>query len=174
MVLREVAKYALAKAKANVGVVEVGMNDGAHIRKYQQACIPPLEAGSPWCAAFLVYRFVQAFTALSIDASGFPKSGYCPDWQRWAMNNNRWIDVDDAEAEPDMIEPGDACLFWFAPKGRVAHIGIVESVHEWGVYTIEGNTGPEVGTVNREGDGVFRKKRNWSEFGSAGGFIRMK
>ena len=174
MVIRSVAKYALDKAKANVGVVEVGENAGVHVRKYQKACNPPLEAGAPWCAAFMVYRFKQAFEALDIEPGNFPTSGYCPDWQWWAKHSSRWINVDDAESEPSILEPGDVCLFWFAPKGRVAHIGIVESVHDWGCYTIEGNTGPEIGTVNRDGDGVYRKKRNWNEFGSAGGFIRMK
>lgn len=174
MVIRQVAKLALAKAQANVGVVEEGENAGKYIHKYQQACIPVLSSGSPWCAAFMVYRFLQAFKQLDIDAGDFPTSGYCPDWQRWGKSKSRWIDIDDAESEPDIIEPGDVCLFWFSPKGRVAHIGIVESVHDWGVYTIEGNTGPEVGTVNRDGDGVYRKKRDWREFGAGGGFIRMK
>jgi hypothetical protein len=57
---------------------------------------------------------------------------------------------------------------------RVAHIGIVVAVHPWGVTTVEGNTGPDGdGVVERNGDGVYRKSREWMELGQFGGFMRV-
>jgi hypothetical protein len=41
------------------------------------------------------------------------------------------------------------------------------------VWTIEGNTSPEVfdvSLVEREGDGVYAKRRDWHELGAYGGF----
>jgi hypothetical protein len=60
--------------------------------------------------------------------------------------------------------------------GRLAHIGIVTGVFPWGVYTVEGNTSPEAedeDTVQRDGDGVFRKARAWRELGLYGGFVAV-
>jgi hypothetical protein len=68
---------------------------------------------------------------------------------------------------------GDLALFYFSALSRIAHIGIVTKVEEWGVYTVEGNTSPEPSdelSVERDGDGLYAKKRNWSEFGKFGGF----
>ena len=64
-------------------------------------------------------------------------------------------------------------LFYFSALSRIAHIGIVTKVEEWGVYTVEGNTSPEPSdelSVERDGDGLYAKKRNWHEFGKFGGF----
>ena len=36
-----------------------------------------------------------------------------------------------------------------------------------------GNTSEEGAGVNRDGDGVYRKQRNWAELGSKGGFVRL-
>jgi hypothetical protein len=47
---------------------------------------------------------------------------------------------------------------------------------ENGVWTIEGNTGPEpsdVTEINRDGDGVYRKMREWNELGQFGGILRV-
>ena len=39
--------------------------------------------------------------------------------------------------------------------------------------SVEGNTGPDVGAVNREGDGVYFKTRPLTAIGLAGGFVRL-
>ena len=90
------------------------------------------------------------------------------------MKHGLWIRVSDARAGRVKVQVGDLALFYFASKKRVAHIGIVVEVHSWGVVTVEGNTGPDTGTVvNRDGDGVYKKSRTWAELGSLGGFVRL-
>jgi CHAP domain len=166
-----VAQLAAKEALANVGVHEEGgENRGKYVETYLRSV--GLSAGAPWCAAFVYYRLLQACHNLSVNPKPVPpKSGYCPDWQDWAKDNGIWLPVDTEER----ILPGDLALFYFPAKGRVAHIGIVvgRMAEGQGVYTVEGNTGPERGEVNREGDGVYRKEREWQEFGSRGGFIRL-
>lgn len=166
-----IAKRAAADALANIGVTEEGGNNrGKYVETYLHSV--GLDAGDPWCAAFVRYRFEQAAKALGVALpSNFPDSGYCPDYQSWARGRGLWIPISSDAARSPQV--GDLALFYFAGKGRVAHIGIVVEAHEWGVWTVEGNTGPEAGTgVNRDGDGVYKKRRDWSELGTSGGFVR--
>lgn len=167
-----IATQAVKDAIANIGVVEVGgENRGKYVEIYLKSV--GLSAGNPWCAAFVYYRLSVAAKVLGVTLSPAPpKSGYCPDWKDWAKDHGYWLPVDTSEK----ILPGDLALFYFPAKGRVAHIGIVvgRMPDSDGVYTVEGNTGPERGQeVNRDGDGVYRKEREWEEFGKYGGFIRL-
>lgn len=179
---RPIALKALELARTNIGVVEVGENAGKAVQTYQQSCIPPLPVGSPWCAAVVRYRLKQAATALgkTYDAT-FPRTGYTPDYSLWAKNNNKWVSVSTVDAMDEhglklVLKCGDLALFYFASLGRIGHIGVIEEVHDWGVITIEGNTSPEPESsehVEREGDGYYRKVRNWNEFGKFGGFVQV-
>ena len=167
-----IAKKAAIDALANVGVTEQGGNNrGRYVETYLAAV--DLDPGDPWCAAFVRFRFEQAAKALKLTLPrSFPDSGYCPDFSGWGKNRKLWLPVSSDESR-DEVSVGDLCLFYFASKKRVAHIGIVVEVHPWGVWTVEGNTGPEAGDgVNRDGDGVYKKRRDWSELGSMGGFVR--
>ena len=164
-----IALRAAFDALANVGVEEIGTNAGKAVEIYLASV--GLSAGDPWCAAFIYYRLKQAAKALGKTMTPIPpRSGYCPDWQSWAKEHGLWLPVDTEER----ILPGDLALFYFSAKRRVAHIGIVveRMTDGSGVYTVEGNTGPASG-VDRDGDGVYRKPRKWSAFGSQGGFIRL-
>jgi len=171
---RPIALKAAADALLNVGVVEDGENRGRWVETYQAAVgIPP---GSPWCAAFVRYRLERAAAALGTTVpASFPDSGWTPDYANWAKANGFWIPVSTAESGTVVPRVGDLALFWFAAKQRIGHIGIVvESGKNWGVVTVEGNTGPDdPDGVNREGDGVYRKIRTWSELGKLGGFARI-
>lgn len=167
-----VAFRTVADSLANIGVTEEGgENRGKYVQTYLASV--GLGPGYPWCAALVHYRLLQACHALGVDPNPhFPKSGYCPDWKQWAQSNGLWIPVD----SDIRVLPGDVCLFYFASKERVAHAGIVvaRKPDSSGVMTVEGNTGPEKGTeVNRDGDGIYKKDRDWGEFGSGGGFIRI-
>lgn len=167
-----VALRAAKDALANVGVTEEGgENRGKWVEVYLRSV--GLQPGDPWCAAFIHYRVRSAAKALGVTLSPAPPvSGYCPDWKAWAVKRGFWLPVDTDEK----ILSGDLALFWFPAKNRVAHIGIVVERMEGGtgVWTVEGNTGPEHGQeVNREGDGVYQKERHWVEFGYHGGFIRL-
>lgn len=166
-----IAIRAAREAVDNIGVVEVGgENRGKAVETYLR--FVDASPGDPWCAAFAAYRVFNAAADLGKTVpSGFPKSAWTPDYKAWAISNGLWIPVDSDER----VLPGDLACFYFPTKQRIAHIGIVvERKTTGGVWTVEGNTGPESGeVVNREGDGVYRKDRNWSELGSKGGFVRL-
>lgn len=168
-----VAKRAAQEALANVGVTEVGGNNrGPAVEKYLASvgCKP----GDPWCAAFVRFRFEDAAKDLSLTLpKDFPDSGWTPDYKSWGVKNLLWISQISADDGVAVVKVGDLACFYFPAKNRIAHIGIVVEVHDWGVVTVEGNTGPDSGEfVNRDGDGVFKKKRHWGELGSKGGFVR--
>lgn len=174
---RPIALGALAGARANVGVQEVGENGGPAVTAYLASCVPPLEAGAPWCAAFVRFRMKKTATDLGITYDKtFPRSAYTPDWHRWARQNNKWIGRPFDEEKRALIRPGDLALFYFPALGRIAHIGIIEQIFSWGIVTIEGNTSPEPedeDEVERDGDGVYRKRRMWSELGQYGGILMV-
>lgn len=179
---RPIATTAAADAIANEGVQEVGNNAGKAVETYLASCIPSLGAGAPWCAAFVRYRMKAAATKLGLTYdTSFPRSGYTPDWANWARKNNKWIAVSQLSSGlvgqqkiQDIILPGDLALFYFPQLGRIGHIGIIISASTKGLVTVEGNTSPEpedADEVEREGDGVYRKRRSWSELGRYGGIV---
>ena len=172
---RPIALRAAADALANVGVTEEGgENRGKWVEIYQRAT--GNKPGDPWCASFVRYRFEAAARALGLTLPpAMPDSGWSPAYWGWAQGAGIWLPVQAAQLEPHQVRAGDLACFWFAAKGRIAHIGIVvEPGKTWGAVTVEGNTGPERGEeVNREGDGVYRKLRDWSELGARGGFVRI-
>lgn len=163
----------VAEGFATAGTVEEGgENRGDQVERFLASV--GLGPGNPWCAAFVRHCEEKgaAFTGASLPA-GFPDSGYCPDFKNWAIQNNLWIPVGTARLNA-IVQRGDLAVFYFAAKRRVAHIEIVTGTMVGGVTTVGGNTGPEVGeVVNREGDGVYRKRRHWSELGTLGGFVRV-
>lgn len=55
--------------------------------------------------------------------------------------------------------PAAAVGFFFASKGRIAHVGLVEKWGKRSVTTIEGNTSDSKG-IDREGGGVYRRERD--------------
>src|ERR1051325_1359139 len=120
-----IALRAVADAEANVGVHEIGgENHGKFVEIYLASV--GLGPGAPWCAAFVNYRLQQAAKELGMHLpADFPRSGYCPDYQDWAKKHGVWIPVDTARSLGSIPERGDLCLFYFAAKRRVAHIGMV-------------------------------------------------
>jgi len=161
---RPIALRAAKEALDNIGVQETGDNRGKAVEIYQASTIPHVPPGSPWCAAFVVYRLRNAAHDLALEIpADWPRSGYCPDHGNWGRRTKNWISQQDASLDFSKVRIGDLALFWFAPLNRLAHIGIVTGVFPWGVYTVEGNTSPEPDEdePEREGDGVFRKVRTW-------------
>jgi len=174
---RPIAEATASGAIANIGVQEKGENRGKYIEAYQASCVPPIPPGSPWCAAFVRYRMKHAAHSLGLtyDAS-FPRSGYTPEWSRWAKNNGKWISALDLKSGDtyENVLPGDLALFYIPTLGRIGHIGIITKVSKRGLSTVEGNTSPEpedADEVERDGDGVFAKMRYWNELGQFGGIL---
>lgn len=169
----QIAILAAEEALANVGTTEEGAdNHGDHIAKYLQTV--GLNEGYAWCAAFVKYRFIQAATKLKkkMPKSFMDLSGYTPDWAAWAKKEKRWITVQEARDNPDLLKKGYLGLFYSKTRGRIYHIGVVINTIEGGVLMVEGNTGPETDIVSSDGDGVYKKHRKWINFGIYGGFIK--
>jgi len=171
-----VAKKAaeLAKAFADAGTEEVGNNRGKQVEAFLRSA--KTAPGNPWCAAFVTHCIQKAdtFVAGTPAPPDFPASAYCPDYKNWAKKHGVWINVADAVDGDPAIQKGDLCLFYFSAKQRVAHIGFVMERSATGFKSIEGNTGPEHGSVvNRDGDGCYVKHRSFAELGAFGGFVRL-
>lgn len=181
--MRPVGKIAIKAASVAEGFADAkiteegGENRGVQVEKFLRGV--GLGAGNPWCAAFVRYceGKAEAFLKVAGDKTvdipdSFPVSGYVPDFENWGRKNGGWITIDQAREGLITPQPGDLALFYFAAKGRTAHIGIVTGTWEGGVLTVEGNTSGGPG-VNRDGDSVFRRRRKWTELGTRGGFVRV-
>lgn len=137
-VLKEANERALlvGLAQQEIGVREKnGHNDGLRVEMYLATV--DLKRGEPWCAAFICFLYAKA---------GFlkPRSGWSPD-------------LFPAFRLARSALPGDVFGIYFSSKKRIAHVGLVEKITGNWCLGIEGNTNIAGG---REGDGVFRKRRN--------------
>lgn len=103
---------------------------------------------APWCAVFVAWCFDQAGIYSRLD--GLKNKAGCEPWRRWAVDYNLWSNIPKANS---------IVLFdWNKPAGDGAdHIGIVESVEDGYIITIEGNT--SVSGSQSNGGQVLRKKR---------------
>ena len=150
---------------AELGVREkTGENDGPKVEEYLRHV--KLKKGDPWCAAFACWVLDQAGIAN-------PRTGWSPGlfakskviWERSREVAGKIVAVAGrktvaeqgvAEAVKSLPQKGDIFGIWFRDKGRIAHVGFVDSWSEKWLITVEGNTN-EAGS--REGDGVWRKRR---------------
>ena len=163
---------------AELGVREkTGKNDGVRVEKYLRHV--GLKKGDPWCAAFVCWVLDEAGVAN-------PRTGWSPGlfprskvvWERdrkvaGGRVAGKEVAVAGKEvavagekvavaggrkvgAERSLPQKGDVFGIWFPDKGRIAHVGFVDSWSDKWLITVEGNTN-EAGS--REGDGVLRKRR---------------
>lgn len=124
-------------ARRNVGFIEgPGENENPYAPFVGHA------QGQPWCASFIAAVCKRA--GLKIPST----SAYTPTMANGFKSINRWY----AKGRP-----GDIVFFQWPSMGRIAHVGIVETVHPDGSYTcIEGNTDSAGG---RTGGRVMRQRR---------------
>ncbi len=148
-----------------------GNNRGAQVERFQASVHG--SPGDPWCAAFAHRCLEKAAGFLGTELPpGFPDSGYVPDYGAWARAHGAWITADQAAQGLVPAQRGDLICFYFPAKGRLAHIGIVTGSYPGGLTTVEGNTSDPAG-LDRDGDGVYEKKRKWGAVGGLGGFVRL-
>ena len=90
-----------------------------------------------WCAIFASWCAGQCGY---IDAGIVPKFAGCGVGVQWFQNRGQWLP---GSATP---EPGMLIFFqWYGSDSSIAdHVGIVESVADGRVYTIEGNSNDQV------------------------------
>ena len=139
-----IAKRALfdAQQKDVLSVRESGGNNaGKFVEIYLK--IVGLVRGEPWCQAFVIFRLVKAAKTLGLELpKDLPRSGYTPTVANWGKKRGWWISRAQAQTQKVNPMPGDLVYFYKVSKGRIGHVGIVESVLPNGVWTIEGNAQP--------------------------------
>ena len=81
-----------------------------------------------WCADQCGY----------IDSGVIPKFAKCTVGAEWFQQNGQW---QDASYVP---QAGDIIFFMWEGDTETSHVGIVESVVDGTVYTVEGNSGDKV------------------------------
>lgn len=147
------------QAEAMLDVREAtGHNDGPAVEAILATV--DLAAGASWCGAFVYAAHYHAGVQLPTPARSY---AWAPTWTAkrviWKVGDLKAI-APSPSAKERGVEPGPGDVFglWFANKGRVAHVGIVQDWQPGSKYllTIEGNTD---GSGGREGDGVYSRKR---------------
>jgi hypothetical protein len=132
----------LSTFRGEIGVAEEGgENQGPRIAEY--LATTGLGPGYAWCAALCSWGFTQH------DIEN-PQSAWSPDWfppqrtiYRAGEGNTHW-------------KPVDVIGLYFHSKGRIAHVGVIDTVQGNVVITIEGNTNDY---STRDGDRVMRRRR---------------
>lgn len=139
----------IRSASSQVGVTEAtGKNDGVQVEAYLASV--GLKKGNPYCGAFSYWNFKQCKVNMKL-----VNPAYAPNWfpeSKIVMRNQTgW----------DKVQPADLFGLYFANKKRIAHVGIIEKIGLSYIITLEGNTSPQpsTGEADRNGDGVWRKKR---------------
>lgn len=119
--------------------------------------------GDQWCQYFVDAVAVEvtgsitnAKKLLCQTNSGNYMTGYTPEGAQYFKNAGRWFTTP---------EPGDVIYFYSSSKGRICHVGYVESVDRTTktVHTIEGNTNSDGFTTN--GGCVARHSYDYTKIG---------
>jgi hypothetical protein len=144
------------------GVLEVppGSNSGPKVDKYLSSV--GLEPGYAWCAAFVYWCFGEAANKLN-RSNPVVKTAGCLD--HWRKTRGYKISSKGAIDNPSLIERGS--IFIMSRGGGYGHTGIVKSVYDGYIDTIEGNTNK---SLSSEGGGVFELRRKISTINI--GFIK--
>ena len=136
-----------AKLHTQLMVRETTPNQGPEVSQYLRSV--GVTTPAPWCAAFVSWN-LQQFAVPN------PMSAWSPDYAKqqdiiWtAKRPTRWKPL-----------PGDVATYYYPKLHRVGHVGFFICTDPDGYFvTIEGNTN---GAGSREGDGVYKKKRNPSQ-----------
>ncbi len=139
----------ISKAASQVGVIEkTGRNDG-EVDKYL-AAVGLGGTRNPYCAAFNYWVGRESLGS----ANPYPRSAWSPDH----LKGGRRVTA------TNEIKAGETFGIYFPSKGRIAHTGLVERREGGNLVTIEANTSGNAASgsaADRDGQGVFRKRRPW-------------
>lgn len=133
------AALAAAIGELKSGACEVGGNNcGPFVRKY----LAPADVaeGNSWCASFVSWCYLQAAGG---DRAAMPFA-YCPGARALLaeFKRNGWSSAPGSGYLP---QPGDIVVWWrVSLAGWQGHVGLVHSVQDGMLYTIEGNRSPRV------------------------------
>lgn len=135
-------------AKVFLGVREVTANRGPMVESFQKA-VDGKASGEPWCAGFVAFCVKEVEKQFRAKAS-LSLSESCV--LLWKKNK---------ENQTQICKPGHIVVWQFGETQK-GHCGIVAELDPTDpgyFFTVEGNTSDGKG-INREGDGVFRKRRH--------------
>jgi len=150
----DIRKLLLDILDTQLGIREIpeGSNRGKMIDIYNKHVGNPLR--SPYCAAFVAYNL----DSVGIDN---PRSGYSPDYARKINVIYKAKNVNNKS-----LKAGDVVSYYYSNLGRVGHVGFYLKTDVNGyIITVEANTNSSgaFGTIEREGSGVYKKKRELSK-----------
>ena len=142
---------ALKIACMEIGVMEdpPGSNCGARVGEYLKSV--GLKPGYAWCAGFVYWCFEMAADHLNI-LNPLVKTAGCLD--HWNKTQGLKISSKEVANNHSLTQPG--CIFIMSRGGGLGHTGIVKSVNDGYINTIEGNTNTG---LSAEGGGVFELRR---------------
>lgn len=141
-------------AEACVGVFESGGNNKGPVVSLIQDTVGGPDAVA-WCMSFV--QTCLAYAELKTgNKSPIFVSEHCV---------SVWDKTPKAQRVKLSPLPG-AIVIWQKGKSMSGHTGIVRGCDERHVLTVEGNTGPDAGQVERDGDGIYLKKRSRNGQGS--------
>ena len=152
------------EAKRWVGITEQGGNNRGQMVELFQRAAGGLANGEPWCMAFAQFC-IQAVDNLVTDCEGLReksplfKSEHC----LIVWNKSQALKIDSPK-------PGCLCI-WQHGQTASGHVGIIVDLNADGsIMTVEGNTSSADAGNQREGDGVWLKRRRLN----TGGSLRVK
>lgn len=162
---------ALHIALTYVGTREHGSNRGPEVEKFQKA-IDGKAQGEAWCCAFVEYCVIEAASRFQLHQNLFKTEHCLTAWQK-SPAGSKWIYLP-ATAQFQNVgltsvkrfEPQSGWIvIWQHGQSTNGHTGFVVKREGSSIITVEGNTGPDDKTVQREGDGVYQKRRALSGSG---------
>jgi len=133
------AALTVAIEELNQGAGEVGGNNrGPFVRKYLEPA--GLDEGNAWCAAFVSWCFYKA-SGEDRDVMPFQYTAMARDL-RMQFKRKGWAHEPNSDYIP---VPGDIVVWWrVSLQGWQGHAGLVHSVKDGILYTIEGNKSTKV------------------------------
>jgi len=143
MSLKAEVRTELIKAlNSQLQVRETSPNRGVMVGKYLHSVGVNIPA--PWCAAFVSFN-LQQFKIPN------PNTAWSPDYAK--PKDIIWTN----KKRLTPLLPGDVVTYYYPHLKRVGHVGFYTGTDKTGYFvTIEGNTN---GGGSRDGDGVYKKKR---------------
>jgi hypothetical protein len=145
----------LEVASAEVGVQEEppGSNRGKRVDQYIRRVGLDPAGNFAWCAAFVYFCFDEACTSLGRSNPVVKVAGVREHWRRARAQGVVTVEAKQAQENTSLVKPGLILMMGF--PGGLGHTGLVESLRDGRLVTIEGNTN-EGGS--RNGVGVFRRE----------------
>jgi hypothetical protein len=133
------AALAIAIGELKAGACEEGGNNcGPFVRKYLAPA--GVAEGNPWCASFVSYCYLQGAGG---NQAQMPFT-YTPS-ARDMLAEFKQRGWSSAPGDPYVPQPGDTVVWWrVSLAGWLGHVGLVHSVKDGMLYTIEGNRSPSV------------------------------